>query len=75
LLAGDGIGTVTGPQIDCPSDCVGTYAPGTDVMLIAVADPPSSFVEWLGCDFPTGDQCTMDLTTDKSVTASFDDPS
>jgi hypothetical protein len=74
-LGGDGSGTVTGPEINCPGDCTGSYAPGTDVTLTATADPlTSTFTGWSGCDTPSGNECTMNMTTDKSVTASFDDP-
>jgi hypothetical protein len=73
-LDGDGSGTVTGSEINCPGDCTGTYAPGTDVTLTATADVGSLFDDWTGCDASNGNECTMDMTTDKSVTASFDDP-
>ena len=75
LTNGDGSGTVTGDGISCPGDCTESYAPGTDVTLTATADLLHTFEGWSGsCDVPSGDQCTMDMTTDKSVTASFDDP-
>jgi hypothetical protein len=74
-LGGDGSGTVTGSEINCPGDCTGTYAPGTDVTLTATADLlTSTFTGWSGCDTPSGNECTMDMTIDKTVTASFDDP-
>jgi hypothetical protein len=74
MLDGDGTGSVTGPGIDCPDvNCTASYSPGTDVTLTANPDLLMSFTGWTDCDTPSGDQCTMDMTTDKSVTASFDD--
>lgn len=70
-LAGDGSGTVAGSGIACPGDCTGTYESGTDVILTANAAAGSSFASWTGCDSPSGNQCTMDMTTNKSVTATF----
>jgi len=71
---GTGGGTVTGDQIDCGSDCEGTYTDGTDVVLSASPDGTSTFAGWTNCDqvdTPTAGQCTMDMTSDKTVTANF----
>lgn len=73
-VAVSGSGSVAGTGINCPADCSEVYDPGTVVTLTATAGSGSSFDGWSGCDTRSGDQCTMDMTTDKSVTASFDDP-
>ncbi|MEK6276802.1 MAG: hypothetical protein AABM29_02160 [Actinomycetota bacterium] len=70
-LAGTGSGTVTGTGINCPGDCTETYADGSNVVLTASPSLGSSFTNWTTCDNPSGSQCTMNMTADKSVTANF----
>jgi hypothetical protein len=76
---GDGTGNVSGPGINCPGDCSETYAPGTDVTLTAMPHLLMAFSGWTGCDSSTSDPltggtCDVDMSTARSVTASFDDP-
>ncbi len=69
--AGTGFGTVTGPGIDCGSDCFESYAPGRAVVLTAAAGFGSVFGSWSNCDSPSGTTCTMTMTSSKTVTATF----
>ncbi len=71
--AGAGRGTVTGTDIDCGSDCAGSYPGGTVVALTATASPGSFFGNWTGdcASFGTQPVCTLDLTVARNATAWF----
>jgi hypothetical protein len=75
--AGDGQGTVTSSPagISCAELCTSDsadYGHGTDVTLTASeSDPLSTFVGWSGCDTENGDECIVDMTSDRTVTATF----
>jgi hypothetical protein len=69
--AGTGGGTVAGTDIDCGSDCFGSYAQGTGVVLTASVGWGSVFGGWSNCDSPAGTTCTMQMTSSKTVTATF----
>jgi hypothetical protein len=58
------------PGIDCGATCSATLA-GT-VTLTATADVGSVFAGWSGCDSVAANVCTVDITSDRTVTASFD---
>lgn len=62
------VGTVV-----CGSDCVESYPQGTTVVLIATPTTDAEFTSWSGCDSVAGDQCTVSMTTDRTVTAEFTD--
>lgn len=68
---GDGTGTVSGLQIDCGSDCSGTYENGTEVRLSAAPGMRSVFDGWSGCDSLDGEVCVVTLNGSKTVTAEF----
>ena len=72
LKTGEGSGTVTStpPGIDCGCDCSEVFLGGTEVTLTAVAEPGSIFDGWSGACTGTG-TCTITLSTDTEVTASF----
>ena len=70
-LAGDGAGQVTGPGIACPGDCTQDFAVGTEVTLEAVADLDSTFMGWSG-DCTGTEDCTVTMSDDRAVTATFD---
>lgn len=83
---GNGAGTVTSqeglaPGINCtltggsaPSgDCSRSYAGGTSVVLTAVAGEGQTFNGWGGSCTGTG-TCSLSLTANRSVTASFSGP-
>jgi uncharacterized repeat protein (TIGR01451 family) len=68
---GSGVGTVTGPGIDCGTDCTELFADGAGVTLTATAAAGSVFSGWSGCDFVSDAVCTVSMTTDRAVTATF----
>jgi hypothetical protein len=69
--AGSGAGSVTGGAINCPGICSGDVPIGTQVTLTATPATGSDFSGWTGCDSPNGTSCTMTLSDNKSVTATF----
>lgn len=68
---GSGVGTVSSSPsgIDCGTDCYEPYVYGTVVTLTAT--PSMLFTGWQGCDHASGPTCTVAMTADRSVTASF----
>jgi len=65
------LGSITGPGIDCGSDCTESYTENTEVSLSAIAAWASIFTGWSGAC--TDDEaCILNMTEDKSVTATFD---
>jgi predicted regulator of Ras-like GTPase activity (Roadblock/LC7/MglB family) len=69
---GDGSGTVTGPGINCGSDCSETISAGTQVTLTAVPEPGSVFTGWTGCDSVTFDnKCVVTVSASRTVVANF----
>ncbi|MEM5803094.1 MAG: hypothetical protein QXO57_04030 [Candidatus Aenigmatarchaeota archaeon] len=69
--AGSGSGTVTGTGIDCGSDCSESFQQGAQVTLTATAASGSTFAGWQGCDSTNGNQCTVTMNSNKTVTATF----
>jgi List-Bact-rpt repeat protein len=69
--SGTGSGTVTGPGISCGADCSETVSSGTLMALTAAPTTGSSFVSWTGCDAPSGTTCSMSMTANKTLTATF----
>ena len=71
---GTGSSAVTGPGINCSGaapDCTQPFNTGAAPSLTATASAGSVFAGWSGCDSPSGNQCTMNIDADKSVTATF----
>lgn len=69
---GSGAGTLTASGLSCNgTTCSGTYNYGDTVNIAAAADSGSVFNEWTGCDSVTDTVCTILITGDRSVTASF----
>lgn len=68
-----GSGTVTSdlPGINCGSDCSESYSSGTSVTLTATPDSGWTFSGWGGACSGTGATCTVSMTSDKSVSATF----
>ncbi len=73
--AGTGSGTVTGGSINCGVTCIQTAASGTMITLTASPAAGSTFVSWAGCTTSSGAMCTVDLTSNRSVIATFDSTS
>jgi M6 family metalloprotease-like protein len=76
--AGTGNGTVSGPGISCTitagstsGDCSESYPAGTSVTLTATAASGSTFAGWTNCDASSGNQCTVTMNANRTVTASF----
>jgi hypothetical protein len=69
--SGTGSGTVTGTGITCGADCTEIYDYGTVVALTATANTGSTFTEWTGCDSTSNNLCTVSMTGNKSVSATF----
>ncbi|MEJ0001873.1 MAG: peptidoglycan-binding protein [bacterium] len=71
--AGTGLGTVTDdPVIDCGVTCSHSYDSGTVVTLTASASDGSHFVGWSGGGCSGTGMCTVTLSNDTFVTATFD---
>ncbi|GAM11402.1 BNR/Asp-box repeat protein [Geobacter sp. OR-1] len=71
-LSGTGSGSVslsTGGS--CTGNCVQTFAAGTEVTLTPTAGSGSSFNSWSGCDYLSGDSCTVTMSANRSVNAAF----
>jgi hypothetical protein len=70
---GLGSGTVTSSPagIDCGSTCSASYVSGTTVTLTATPDSLSGFGGWSGCDAVSGNTCTVNMNSARSVSADF----
>lgn len=68
-----GNGTVTSSPsgITCGSDCTEDYAVGTQVTLTATAGSGSNFTGWSGGCVGTAPTCTLTLSANRTVTATF----
>ena len=71
-FAGAGAGTVTSspPGLGCASTCTGNFPSGTQVTLTATPNG-STFGGWVGCDAVAGQTCTVDLSSARTVTVTF----
>lgn len=79
--AGSGSGKVTATGINCTStngtkggDCTETYNNASSVTLAASPTAPSTFDKWDFCDSTSGNNCTVAMSSDKSVTVTFKAP-
>ncbi len=70
---GSGGGTVTSTPsgISCGFDCDQSYGNETSVTLTAAPDVNSRFDAWTGCDSTAGNQCTVTVSSNRLVTATF----
>jgi glucose/arabinose dehydrogenase len=67
---GPGRGTVTGPGIDCPGDCIQVFPQPQTVMLRKHPSKHSSFSGWhRACSGHRG--CSVAMTADRNVVAKF----
>lgn len=71
--SGTGGGTVTStPEgMPCDASCVGLYAPGTLITLLAEPDANSSFAGWSGEGCSGTEPCTITLNADTTVSPTF----
>jgi hypothetical protein len=63
-------GTVTGTGINCGADCSETVA-GGPIVLTATPTQGATFGSWTGCDIVAAASCTVNMTSDRRVTATF----
>ena len=70
---GNGSGTVTSKTfgINCGTDCSECYSESTVVTLTAAAGSDSALLQWSGCDSAVGNTCTVAMTSNKFVGATF----
>src|SRR5579863_466601 len=71
--AGTGTGTVTSAPkgINCPGTCSTSFPSGTQVTLTAATASGSSFAGWSVSSCGMASTCTVTLTANQSVTATF----
>ena len=69
--SGTGAGAITGTGISCGADCTETYPYNTPVTITAIPDATSDFTGWTGCDSTNSNTCTVTITGERSVSASF----
>ena len=75
-VSGSGTGKVySTPGIDCGSDCNERYCVGTPVTFTAIAGSGSEFLQWSGDCTGTDVSCTLEMNTNKTITAEFSIPS
>jgi hypothetical protein len=65
---GQGVVEIPGPM-GCGIDC---FPYGTVLLLRAVPDRGSEFVEWIGCESPRGNECEVTVREDMSISAVFE---
>ena len=66
-----GNGTVIGGNLNCGSICSQLYPQGTQVRLTALPASGSTLSAWTGCDTMSGDLCTVTLSSNRNVAATF----
>jgi hypothetical protein len=74
--SGSGTGTVTSAPagIDCGTSggsCAALFDAGSSVTLSAAAASGSTFTGWTGCGTTSGARCTVTISSDRDVAASF----
>ena len=69
--AGSGNVTSSPSGIDCGTTCSAAFASGTSVTLTAVASGGSTFTGWSGEGCSGTGTCTVSLTANRAVTATF----
>ncbi|MFZ9887573.1 MAG: InlB B-repeat-containing protein, partial [Myxococcota bacterium] len=69
-VSGSGAVTSSPDGIECPDDCIGTYADGTTVTLTATPSTNWVFDKWTDCS-GNGATCTVTMSASKSVSATF----
>ena len=57
--------------INCGSTCAAPFASGTTVVLSATPNAGHTFGSWGGCDSQSGLSCSVTLSSDRTVNASF----
>lgn len=76
-IGGNKKGSVSATGLSCSSTtntCTGTYTTGTSVAITASPKTGSVLDQWTGCDSVTSGTCNVTMTSNKSVTATFNTP-
>jgi hypothetical protein len=69
---GTGRGNVTADGLTCVGQtCTGEYASYDEVIVTATARTGSVFTEWTDCPTPSGNTCTITITDDITIKATF----
>jgi hypothetical protein len=68
---GSGLVSSSPAGISCGTDCYFNFVTGQPVMLTATPNGGSVFSGWTGCDSTVGNQCTVNVSGAKSITATF----
>jgi hypothetical protein len=72
--AGTGTGTVSGTGLTCGGGaCTGSYRAGDAVSLAAAPGAHSAFSSWAGCTPANSPNCSLTMTANTTVTATFAD--
>jgi len=61
----------TDPPLNCGDGCYTYLTDGTQAVLTAYPTAGSTTVQWSGCDVASGTTCTVNMTADRYVTATF----
>jgi outer membrane protein assembly factor BamB len=67
-----GSGAIAATDLTCNgTSCSGNYPYNTIVSLTATPAPGAGFVSWTGCTASNGTTCSVTMTSNKNVTATF----
>jgi len=58
--------------ISCQDECQFAYDYGSIITLEAVPNSGATFIDWIGADTENGNQCTINMNADKTVSGQFD---
>lgn len=66
-----GNGTIAGTGISCPGDCSEQFTTAQSVVLASSSSVGYALENWTGCDSVTSTTCTVDMSTNHTVSAEF----
>jgi hypothetical protein len=69
---GTGKGKITATDLSCSGNtCTGYYSSYEEVIVTATPSAGSVFLEWTNCPEPSGNTCTITITDDTTIKATF----
>jgi len=69
---GTGKGKITATDLSCSGNtCIGYYSSYEEVIVTATPSAGSVFLEWTNCPEPSGNTCTLTMTDDTTIKATF----
>jgi hypothetical protein len=71
---GGGVITSAPAGINCGTVCSAEFVNGTDVTLTLLDTGQLHFSSWMGCESPAGQQCSVHMDRDITVTARYAEP-